>query len=244
MGARAEVGYEGRVQRLTRKNFLLGSGAAAASLVLPQCGPQRGASTLHGDGVFDSVWVSDAGRGSEVDAGADAGDGGLTPQCPETAYDSVGPCHRPNAPLRTVLSSAGEGAALFISGTVTGKGCVPIANALVDIWHANAQGTYSDMTVCGASMNAATFQWRGRQTSLANGGWGFQSIYPGSFQQRPIHIHLQVSAPGFVPLVTQIYFLDDPFLGNEPPKPSVLVIPVQRLGAERHGVFNIVLAPA
>lgn len=269
------------MKKLTRKNFLLGSGAAAASLVLPRCGPQRGAGTLYGVGAFDNVLLLDGGR-SELDAGSDAGvadsgvadagvadsgaadsgvadsgiadsgvadsgtpdagDGGVTPQCPETAYDSIGPCYRPNAPLRTALSLPGDGAELFITGTVTAKGCVPIANALIDIWHANAQGTYSDMTVCGASMNGTTFRWRGRQYSLANGSWGIQSIYPGSFENRPIHLHLQVSAPGFVSLITQIYFLNDPFLGNEPPKPQVLVIPVQMIGTERHGVFNIGLA--
>lgn len=242
--------------RLSRKHFLIGTGAA----LLARCGPPMADALTGGHpvGVLPGDAGADAGEADagvthdagEPDAGAvpdagppDAGppDAGVTPQCPETAYDQIGPCHRPNAPLRTLLSQPGDGPPLFITGLVTGKGCGVIADAEIDLWHANTQGTYSDLNVCGGT-DGATFRWRGRQLSRADGSWGFESIYPGSFQNRPIHIHMRVSAPGYRPLITQIYFQDDPFLPNEGPKPPTLVIVPRYQGVERHGVFNIVLA--
>lgn len=232
-----------RLNTISRKTLLTALGAA----VLARCGPQVSTFTVDGGSEPDSG-APDAGEhdAGELDAGQlDAGqpDSGVTPQCPETAYDSIGPCHRPNAPIRTALSQAGDGLPLFITGRVAGKSCGVIASAEIDIWHANAQGTYSDLGICGGT-DGATFRWRGRQFSRTDGGWGFDSIYPGSFQNRPVHIHMQVRAPGYQSLVTQLYFEDDPFLLNEGPKPSSLVVLPRRVGDARHAVFDIVLAPA
>ncbi len=239
-----------RHRTLTRKHFLIGAGAA----LLARCGPgplvmgpelappDAGDPDSRSDSGSPDSGSPDSGPPDSGSPDAGVRDAGVTPQCPETAYDSIGPCHRPNAPIRTLLSEPGDGAPLFITGLVTGKSCRAIANAEIDVWHANAQGTYSDLSVCGGS-DGATFRWRGRQFSSQDGAWGLQSIYPGSFQNRPIHIHLQVTAPGYQPLITQIYFQDDPFLVNEGPKPTSLVVLPRWVGAERHAVFNVVLAP-
>src|SRR5690606_10467298 len=56
---------------------------------------------------------------------------------------------------------------------VSGKGCEPLAGALVDVWHCDAQGAYS-----GVGGNRERFL-RGYQVSDAQGRVRFMTIYPG-----------------------------------------------------------------
>src|SRR5436305_381668 len=63
--------------------------------------------------------------------------------------------------------------------------CKPIKNAAVDIWHCDALGAYSGF---GAGSGSRTFM-RGVQRTDANGFATFQTVYPGWYQGRTVHIH-------------------------------------------------------
>ena len=67
--------------------------------------------------------------------------------------------------------------------------CTPLAGALVDMWHCDALGVYSDI-----SQQASLGQefLRGYQTSDANGGVRFTTVYPGWYSGRAVHIHFKV----------------------------------------------------
>jgi protocatechuate 3,4-dioxygenase beta subunit len=70
----------------------------------------------------------------------------------------------------------------------------PLAGAQVDVWHADAAGTYSDENNTGIqSENTLGQNWlRGYQVSDANGAVSFTTIYPGWYQGRTIHMHFKV----------------------------------------------------
>lgn len=68
--------------------------------------------------------------------------------------------------------------------------CKPIANGAVDIWHCDAGGTYS-----GVSGNSGRFL-RGIQKTNAKGVASFDTIYPGWYQGRTVHIHVKVYVGG------------------------------------------------
>ncbi len=61
--------------------------------------------------------------------------------CEPTQSDMLGPYWSNGHPSRTVLANSDEpGSRIRISGIVTADDCsTPIANALVDVWHANDQ---------------------------------------------------------------------------------------------------------
>ena len=87
--------------------------------------------------------------------------------------------------------------------------CNPLAGALVDIWHCDKDGYYSEYG--GSGMQAADFTkvdfLRGRQTTDANGAVGFTSIFPGWYPGRAPHIHVHIyGSTGKSLLVTQIAF--------------------------------------
>ncbi len=69
--------------------------------------------------------------------------------------------------------------------------CIPFKGAQVDIWHANHQGLYSGISQIGTE---GKMYLRGYQTTDNNGTVKFDTIYPGWYQGRSIHIHVMVRA--------------------------------------------------
>jgi protocatechuate 3,4-dioxygenase beta subunit len=92
-----------------------------------------------------------------------------------------------------------------------GAACTAFAGALVDVWHCNAEGAYSDVSDPGFDTTGQ--EWlRGYQVTDANGLARFATIYPGWYQGRTVHIHFKIrtdpdEASGF-DFTSQLYFDD------------------------------------
>ena len=67
--------------------------------------------------------------------------------------------------------------------------CAPVQGAVVDIWHADAGGKYSDIASEGTSGKRYL---RGLQATDANGAANFTTIFPGWYSGRAVHIHFKV----------------------------------------------------
>ncbi len=83
--------------------------------------------------------------------------------------------------------------------------CRPIESALVDIWHCDAQGNYSEYDgQLDGDFTSENFL-RGRQTTDANGNASFISIFPGWYPGRTPHIHVEIkSNSGRSLLISQV----------------------------------------
>jgi protocatechuate 3,4-dioxygenase beta subunit len=90
--------------------------------------------------------------------------------------------------------SVREGARLnlkFNVAKITNSACEAFEGAIVDIWHCDAQGRYSDVNDQGFSTQGQ--KWlRGYQVTDANGMAQFTTIYPGWYPGRAVHIHFKV----------------------------------------------------
>ena len=93
---------------------------------------------------------------------------------------------------------------LTISVVNTNSSCAAVAGALVDIWQCDADGNYSQY----GSERTLTYL-RGLQTTDAGGKVTFVTIYPGWYQGRATHIHVEVTINGRAVKVTQIAFPED-----------------------------------
>jgi protocatechuate 3,4-dioxygenase beta subunit len=171
MSSREDAGHA-----VTRRQALGLAGTAGAVIVLGRVSGPRG--------LLDAIGVTPEARAATTscvltpaktegpyfvdekldrsDIRADPGDG--------TVQDGV--------PLRlTVLIVRADG------------DCAPVSGATVDVWHANAQGLYSDEA---ANRTVGRKYLRGYQVSDDNGQVAFTTIYPGWYPGRAIHIHYKV----------------------------------------------------
>lgn len=90
--------------------------------------------------------------------------------------------------------------------------CGALPGVLVDIWHCDKDGNYSEYG--GTQMQQTNYTayhfLRGRQTTDANGKVTFTSIFPGWYTGRATHIHVHIyTAGGTSLLITQIAFPED-----------------------------------
>ena len=83
----------------------------------------------------------------------------------------------------------------------TNSGCNPVSGASVGIWQCDATGNYSEY-----GTQTAQSYLRGIQTTDSGGRVTFTTIYPGWYQGRATHIHIEVVRNGASAKVTQIAF--------------------------------------
>jgi protocatechuate 3,4-dioxygenase beta subunit len=136
--------------------------------------------------------------------------------CTSTASETAGPfpTKSPASYVLTDITSDRSGTKLTVKITIQNKSnsCEGLSAALVDIWHCDAAGSYSEYGGSGMqSINYTNVHFlRGRQTTDSNGVVNFVSIYPGWYSGRAPHIHVHVyDASGKSLLVTQIAFPED-----------------------------------
>ena len=79
----------------------------------------------------------------------------------------------------------------FNVSRVSGNTCSPLAGAYVDIWHCDALGTYSDVRDGGFDTRGQKYL-RGYQVTDNSGSAQFQTIYPGWYSGRAVHIHFKI----------------------------------------------------
>lgn len=124
------------------------------------------------------------------------------------------PTHTPSSLVTGNIVSDRSGVPFTVKITInnTKNNCAALAGAIVDIWHCDADGNYSEYGGTGMqSTNYSSVHFlRGRQVSDANGLVTFSSIFPGWYSGRAPHIHVHVySASGSSLLITQIAFPTD-----------------------------------
>lgn len=92
----------------------------------------------------------------------------------------------------------------------TNDDCNPLPGALVDLWHCDAKGNYSEYSGQLDGDFTSEHFLRGRQTTDANGNASFISIYPGWYPGRAPHLHVEVKdSDGNSLLITQVAFPED-----------------------------------
>jgi protocatechuate 3,4-dioxygenase beta subunit len=98
----------------------------------------------------------------------------------------------------------------FLVSRVSGTSCTALAGAMVDVWHCDAQGVYSDATDLGSTKGTKFL--RGYQVTDASGKAAFTTVWPGWYQGRAVHLHFKIrttAAGGQVADFTSQLFFDE-----------------------------------
>ena len=166
-------------------------------MTLPERLTRRRLLGLAALGAAGAAWpVEDAAAGPRaVASGAVA--------CVLAPELTEGPYYLPNEAVRRDITEGKPGTPLRLQLTVVSvSSCKPLKGAAVDIWHADASGVYS-----GVAGNSGTFL-RGVQKTDADGVAIFDTIYPGWYQGRAVHIHVKMHVGGNVVHTGQLFFPD------------------------------------
>ncbi|QOZ24614.1 intradiol ring-cleavage dioxygenase [Bradyrhizobium sp. CCBAU 51753] len=121
-----------------------------------------------------------------------------------------------------------EGEPLSVSGVVCSPEGDPLADATVDVWHADDDGYYD---VQQADLQSLTM--RARFRTDRNGRFAFTSVMPafypiphdgpvgemlqalGRHPYRPAHVHFMIAAKGYEMLITHIFDAESPYLDSD-----------------------------
>ncbi len=177
-----------------------------------------------------------------------------------------GPYYVPDAPLMdstcTLDMRADEpGTPLLFQGQVRAVDGTPLSGAVVDIWHADDLGFYSQF-----APGLPDWLFRGRVVTDGEGRFAINTMQPAPYQiptdgscgtlieaagwhaWRPAHIHLKVSAPEHLTVTTQLYFEGGEYVGTDiadAVKPELMLAPTSRADGQGAEVaYDFVLDPA
>ncbi|GAA1005888.1 catechol 1,2-dioxygenase [Acrocarpospora pleiomorpha] len=144
-----------------------------------------------------------------------------------------GPYYIPDAPefpseATVPMRGDEKGTPLLFQGTVTDLDGAPIENALVELWHADDAGFYSQF-----APGIPEWNLRAQIRTGTDGRYTFHTIQPAPYQiptdgacgrliaaagwhpWRPAHLHLKVSAAGKAPITTQLYFAGGEYVEDD-----------------------------
>lgn len=242
----------GRV--LSRREVLKLLGGASAALIAG-CGPRNdnaatpetgGAANMATPAAATAPVTTEIITATETPAVAGAA---TLPSCivrPELTegpyfVDSV--LNRSDIRANTADSAVSEGIPLsltFLVSQVNDAGCVPLPGAQVDIWHCDVQGVYSGVNDPGFSTANQDFL-RGYLVTDENGAARFDTIYPGWYPGRAVHIHFKIrtdpqAAQGY-DFTSQLFF-EDSLNGDVFARSPYAVRGDGWLRNERDGIFQ------
>ena len=175
-----------------------------------------------------------------------------------------GPYYVPNAPEHgsngTIDMREGEsGTPLTWNGTVTSTDGTVLEGALVELWHADADGFYSQF-----APGIPEWNLRGSFRTDREGRFEIRTIRPAPYQiptdgscgkliaaagwhaWRPAHLHVKVSAPGHELLTAQLYFPGDEHNDDDiasAVKPELVLAPVANEDGSVSVDYGFVLDP-
>ena len=139
---------------------------------------------------------------------------------PLTSSQTVGPFFSPallrEDACRNVLTQLGTaGERIRIEGRVLDGDGLPVPDAMVEIWQANAHGRYNHNADQGPAQLDPAFLGFGRSGTAEDGSYWFETIKPGRVpfyhkQFQAPHICVTVFSRGLLNhLVTRLYFEDE-----------------------------------
>ncbi len=253
---------------LSRREALVLLGAAGASLIAGCSAGQTSSATAGTTSDASPASTTNANNASTASA----------PGCVVRPAETAGPYYVDEKLNRSDIrsdpsdGSVRDGAPLELTFNVSqlAKGaCAPLAGAIVDVWHCDAQGVYSDVRDPTFFDTRGKKFLRGYQVTDASGRATFKTIYPGWYEGRTIHIHFTIrtnpTAAAAHEFTSQIYFddsLNDKVLAQKPysskgkrtmtneqdgifrENGKELILAVQPVAAGYAGTFDIALQTA
>lgn len=179
----------------SRRALLLAAGSAGAAALTAAC---SGPAVTRAAAGQPSTPASPAAPSPSPSPSP----GGSTPACVLTVEWGAGPYYLDLDRVRSDITEGLAGVPFRLDLTVVRvpAGCRPVADAAVDVWHADASGAYS---------TGGDPFLRGTQVTDAAGRCTFRTIVPGWYAGLAPHIHFKVRPDSGTGTTSQLFFPED-----------------------------------
>ncbi len=138
------------------------------------------------------------------------GCGALTPQTNTAKYPGNSRIVLSNDLSRpTGKAERAQGQPLFVHGRIVDKNCVPVVNAIINVWHANPYGKHRYASRDELMNPEPIFAGSGRTVTDNMGRWHFTTLFPGHHGTEAPHIHFHITHPEFKAINTSMYFKNE-----------------------------------
>jgi len=203
----------GRV--LSRREVLALMGVVSMGAVAVACAPgsaASGSATAPASGSAAGTAATALATATAVAVASSLPSCVVVPELTEGPYYVNENLDRSDIRVDTSDGSVSEGAVLTLDWVVSQvdcNACIPLQGVLVDVWHCDAAGNYSDV---GGEQGHDYL--RGYQHTDGSGKARIVTVYPGWYQGRAVHIHFKIrtdaqASRGFE-FTSQLFF-DDAF---------------------------------
>ena len=198
---------------ISRRQALAGLGSVSVGALIAACSDDDDSSALDPETQTNTSTTADVEPTTSSGELASRFDDAAA--CRQTAEETEGPFYFDVDKIRSDIREDHEGVTLRLGVRVRDAAeCKPIPNAVVDVWHCDAEGSYSE---------PGESYCRGAQVTNREGIVEFTTVYPGWYPGRTVHIHGKVHLDKQTVLTTQFYFddevsaavfVDDPYPGE------------------------------
>ena len=168
--------------------------------------PEGATSTTAADGTAPDA--TDGNTPADVVPEVSAADFAALGACRLYPRSTAGPYPLDEQFDRRDITEGYPGHPVLLGLRVVDTTCEPVPGAAVEIWHTDHTGDYSAFRDGGDGKNeaAGTTFMRGTQVADEDGIVRFDTIYPGWYPGRAVHIHLRVRVDAQQVLTGQLYF--------------------------------------
>lgn len=185
------------MRKLTRRQSLAAFGTVTVGGLLAACGGDgdgdqtTGVTTSTGETATVRPKTTSKATAARFDEGE---------SCQVTAELTEGPYYVDVDKIRSDIREDRNGTRLRLAFRVRDAGtCKPLDNALVEVWHCDALGSYS-----GVAGDEGTYL-RGGQVTNSDGIVEFVTVYPGWYPGRTVHFHVKIAPSGSSVVTTQVF---------------------------------------
>jgi protocatechuate 3,4-dioxygenase beta subunit len=199
--------------RINRRGALGAFGAVGLGTLLAACGADDEPTTQATVTTTTEATATVAPQTSTSSDLASQFDDAAT--CTLTVEETEGPYYFDVDSIRTDIREDRKGKTLTLGFRVRdAAACEAIANAVVDVWHCDAEGSYSGFESAsqggpGGGRSDEKTYLRGAQVTNKDGIAEFKTVFPGWYRGRTTHIHFKVHIDKATVLTSQLFFDDD-----------------------------------
>lgn len=121
-----------------------------------------------------------------------------------------------NLRRKTGIALTAAGDRIYFTGKIVDSNCVPVPDALIEIWQADMTGAYTIPIGRKKLSTDRNFSSTGRNVTDNEGNFSFLTIFPGNYDNRAPHINYRITHPNFNESIGAVFFEYHPANAKDP----------------------------